>query len=121
MKAWARALKLELAALYLALRDPRTPWPAKAVAFAVLAYALRPIDLIPDFIPVLGYLDDLLLLPLGIALAIRLIPKPLMAELRARAVEIPATRLPCIGIVAIVALWIALALLFAWLVLRSAR
>jgi uncharacterized membrane protein YkvA (DUF1232 family) len=109
LKAWAKALKLDVAALYLALRYPRTPWPAKAVALLVVAYALSPIDLIPDFIPVLGYLDDLILLPLGIALAIRLIPAPLMAELRARAEQIPANRLSIVGAIVIVVLWIALA------------
>ena len=69
-----RALKSELAALYLAYRDPRTPWYARVAAILVIAYALSPIDLIPDFIPVLGYLDDLVILPLGIFIAIKLIP-----------------------------------------------
>ena len=87
----ARALKRELYALYLASRDPRTPWYAKAAIAGVLAYALSPIDLIPDFIPVLGYLDDLVLLPAGIWMALRLIPPTVMAESRARAEEaVPA-------------------------------
>ena len=84
-KARARALKRDTYALYLACRDPRVPWYAKALAAAVVAYALSPIDLIPDFIPVLGYLDDLLLVPLGLALALRLIPAPVMAECRREA------------------------------------
>lgn len=79
-KAWARALKLDVAALYFAARDPRVPWYAKATALAVAAYAFSPIDLIPDFIPVLGYLDDLVLLPIGIALAIRMVPPDVWSE-----------------------------------------
>jgi chromate transporter len=85
LKDRARALKRETYALYLAVRDPRTPWYARAVAAAVVAYALSPLDLIPDFIPVIGYLDDLILVPLGIALALRLIPEPVMRECRERA------------------------------------
>src|SRR3954465_14319660 len=85
LQRWARTLKRDTVALYLAARDPRVPWYAKAVAACVAAYALSPIDLIPDFIPVLGYLDDLILLPLGILLAVRLVPPAIMAELRAEA------------------------------------
>jgi uncharacterized membrane protein YkvA (DUF1232 family) len=94
LSRWAQALRRDLTALYLAARDPRVPWYAKALAAATVAYALSPIDLIPDFIPVLGYLDDLLLLPLGIALAIRLIPPALMAELRAAAATMTLDELP---------------------------
>jgi len=82
-----RSWKREGYALYYAARDPRTPWLVKLVAGAVVAYALSPIDLIPDFIPVIGYLDDLLLLPLGIWLALRLIPRPVMEDARRRAAE----------------------------------
>ena len=85
LKERAAKLKKETYALYLAYRTPETPLLAKIVAIFVVAYALSPIDLIPDFIPVLGYLDDLLLVPLGIALAIRLIPKPIMERCRADA------------------------------------
>src|SRR4029077_7268084 len=84
-KRWARTIKRDAHALYLASRDPRVPWYAKAVAIAIAAYAASPIDLIPDFIPVLGYLDDLIIVPLGIALVIKLIPPEIMAEYRARA------------------------------------
>jgi uncharacterized membrane protein YkvA (DUF1232 family) len=116
-KQWARRLKRDVVALYLAGRDPRTPWHAKAVAIAVAAYAISPIDLIPDFIPILGYLDDLIILPLGIMLAVRLIPAELMEEFRqaSRARE----RLPAnwVGAAAIIAIWIGglvvLALYFA--------
>ena len=73
-KQWARTIKRDAHALYLAARDPRVPWYAKALAIAVAAYALSPIDLIPDFVPVLGYVDDLIIVPAGIALVIRLIP-----------------------------------------------
>ena len=81
-KTWARAIKRDAHALYFAARDPRVTWAAKALALAVAAYAFSPIDLIPDFVPVLGYLDDLLIVPLGIALVIRLIPADIMAEHR---------------------------------------
>jgi uncharacterized membrane protein YkvA (DUF1232 family) len=82
LKQWARHLKREVGALYFAARDPRTPILAKVVAIAVVAYALSPIDLIPDFIPVLGYLDDIILVPLGIMLVVRLIPEELMQGFR---------------------------------------
>src|SRR5262245_51918502 len=85
LRQWERALKRNVVAVYLAARDPRVPWYAKVVAAAVAAYALSPIDLIPDFVPVLGYLDDVILVPLGIALAIRLIPPALWQEHRATA------------------------------------
>ena len=95
IKSWAGSLKRDVVALWIAARSPRTPMAAKMVAGAVAAYALSPIDLIPDFIPIFGYLDDLVIVPLGIALAVRLIPPTLMAEFRAEAVA-----------VAIVVLWL---------------
>ena len=82
LKQWAAALKRDIKAIYLASRDPRVPWYAKALAVAVAGYALSPIDLIPDFIPVLGYLDDLIVVPLGVAFLLKLIPPEVMAELR---------------------------------------
>jgi uncharacterized membrane protein YkvA (DUF1232 family) len=85
LKNKARELKRDIVALYLASRDPRTPWYAKAWVACVVAYALSPIDLIPDPIPLLGYLDDFLLLPLGIFIAVRLIPEDILADCRARA------------------------------------
>jgi uncharacterized membrane protein YkvA (DUF1232 family) len=84
-KRRAKGLKSEVYALYLACKDPRTPWYAKAFAAMVLGYALSPIDLIPDFIPVLGYLDDLVIVPAGMALLIRMIPKEVLEECRERA------------------------------------
>src|SRR5438093_1996163 len=81
----AKQLKTEVYALYLACRDPRVPWYAKLFAACVVGYAFSPIDLIPDFIPVLGYLDDLILVPLGIALAVKMIPQPILDECRLKA------------------------------------
>ena len=88
LKVSARALKTEAYAIYIAARDPRTPWYAKALIFFVVAHTFSPIDLIPDFIPVLGYLDDLVIVPAGVALAIRLIPAEVLEEAR----ETAATR-----------------------------
>lgn len=85
LKGWSHVVRRDVHALYLAGRDPRVPWYAKALALLVAAYALSPIDLVPDFIPVLGYLDDLILVPLGILLVVRLIPADIMAEHRAAA------------------------------------
>lgn len=120
LQHWARTLKRDTLALYLAARDPRVPWYAKVVAACVAAYALSPIDLIPDFIPVIGYLDDLILVPLGIALAIRLIPPALFEEHRANASARIANRpVSRIGALVIVTIWVALgALAVAWLVSR---
>ncbi len=87
LKQRARQLKAETLALYLAVRDPRTPWYAKVLAAGIVAYAFSPIDLIPDFVPILGYLDDLILIPMGVALAIKLVPPSVMTECRARAAE----------------------------------
>lgn len=119
LQRWARTLKRDTVALYLAARDPRVPWYAKVVAACVAAYALSPIDLIPDFIPVIGYLDDIILVPLGIALAIRLVPPALLAEHRASASAWIAKRpVSRIGALVIILIWITLASFFvAWLVL----
>ena len=115
VKQWARSLKLDVIALWIAARDPRTPWYAKVLAAAVAAYALSPIDLIPDFVPVIGYVDDLLIVPIGIALTIRLIPSELMAEFRQKAVEQASRPQSRVAAVMIVAIWlIALAALGFW-------
>jgi uncharacterized membrane protein YkvA (DUF1232 family) len=117
LKQRARHLKAETFALYLAARDPRTPWYTKLLVAGIVAYAVSPIDLIPDFVPVLGYLDDLILIPVGIALAIRLVPDSVLADCRKQAQEIfkkgkPVSRIA--GVV-IVIIWIALAALcMAW-------
>jgi uncharacterized membrane protein YkvA (DUF1232 family) len=114
LRALAAALKRDVVALWIAARDPRVPWAAKAVAAAVAAYALSPIDLIPDFIPVLGLLDELVLLPLGLWLAIRLIPPALMAEFRAAAAARAGRPVSYGAAATIVALWLAGAALLAW-------
>lgn len=104
-------MKRDLAAIWIAARDPRTPRKARLVALAVAAYALSPIDLIPDFSPVLGYLDDVLLVPLGLLLAIRLIPVPLMQQFRDMAesgTRPPASR---VGLILVMLIWL-LALLW---------
>jgi uncharacterized membrane protein YkvA (DUF1232 family) len=117
-KATARRLKRLIQALSIAARDPRTPVVARVVAGCVLAYALSPIDLIPDPIPVLGYLDDIILIPLGIALAIRLIPDAVWAEVRAEALAHPWQGKPTsrVGALVIGALWIVAVVLTWWLV-----
>ncbi len=106
LKAWARALKAEVLALWIAARDRRTPWLAKLVAGVTAAYALSPIDLIPDFVPVLGYLDDLIILPLGIAVAVGLIPKPLLAEFRARAAVLALRPVSRTAAAVVVLVWV---------------
>jgi uncharacterized membrane protein YkvA (DUF1232 family) len=108
-KQWARTIKRDAHALYLAARDPRVPWYAKALAIAVAGYALSPIDLIPDFVPVLGYVDDLIIVPLGIALVIRLIPPEIMAQQR------PISRAAGIAVMAV---WILAIGLTGWLAMR---
>lgn len=112
-KLWARRLRVEVYALYLAYRDPRVPWYARLFAACVVAYALSPIDLIPDPIPVLGYLDDLILIPLGVKLAIRMVPASVMEECRARSREVMAQGKPVNWLAAgvIIAIWFGLATL----------
>ena len=110
LKKWARDVKRDVLALYLAARDPRVPWYAKVLAGLVAAYALSPIDIIPDFIPVLGYLDDLILLPMGIAAVVALIPKEVMADLRRQAEERVLTRpRSWLGALIIILLWLVVA------------
>ncbi len=120
LKQRARRLKADTYALYLAYHDPRTPWYARVVVACVVVYALSPIDLIPDFVPVLGYLDDLILVPLGIALALRLISEPVMTECRERAREAMAEGRPVSRLDAaiIVAVWLICALVVGVLVGR---
>jgi uncharacterized membrane protein YkvA (DUF1232 family) len=118
LKDWARSVKQDVHALYLAARDPRTPWYAKALAVCVAGYALSPIDLIPDFIPVIGYLDDAVIVPLGILAVVKLIPSEVMAESRiaaASAAEKPVSRTAAFVIVLI---WAASIALTGWLAYR---
>lgn len=112
MNTWkqrAKALKSDILALYLACKDPRMPWHARLMAAAVVGYAFSPIDLIPDPIPVLGYLDDLILIPLGIYLVIRWTPPDLLADCRQKARSLEGQKMPknWLAGVIIVALWVA--------------
>ena len=113
----ARRIKRDALTVYFAARDPRTPWPVRLLALMIAAYAFSPIDLIPDFIPVLGYLDDLILLPLGILLVIRLTPETVIADSRARALEAAERPVCPVAAVVIVMIWLlsAAGLLYLWL------
>lgn len=122
LKRWAQGLKAEVHALYLAYRDPRVPVHARVFAAVVVAYAFSPVDLIPDPIPILGYLDDLILVPLGIALAVRMIPPPVLAECREKARRSGGRTGPKgkAAAVAVVAVWLMLAAFTVYLVGRVA-
>jgi uncharacterized membrane protein YkvA (DUF1232 family) len=115
LKLWARRLIRDVHAVYLAARDPRVPWYARVLAIAVAGYALSPIDLIPDFIPVIGYLDDLIIVPLGIWLVVSLIPEEVMAEYRAKAIEAGQRPRSRIAAIVIIAIWILAAAVLGWL------
>ena len=122
LKARARALKNEAFAIYLAAKDPRTPWYAKALVFFVVAHTFSPIDLIPDFIPVLGYLDDLIITPGGLWLAVRMIPPEVLAEAREQAATQGVDRnVGKIGAVIIVLLWIIGVTGAVFLILRATK
>ena len=122
-KGRARRLRVETHALLLAYKDPRVPWYAKIFVACVVGYAFSPVDLIPDFIPIVGYLDDLLLVPLGIALALRMIPKPVMEECREKAVESLSQSKPTnwLAGAAVIALWLLLIACIALAVTRAIR
>lgn len=123
-RRWAGRLKAETYAVYLAYEDPRMPYYAKLFAALVIGYAFSPVDLIPDFIPVLGYLDDLLLVPLGVALAVRMIPTEVLSESRQKALDMvergekPVSR---VAATVIVVLWLALAVLAISVLVRLVR
>ena len=121
LRQHAHALKTEVFALYLAAKDPRTPWYARALIYFVVAHTFSPIDLIPDFIPVLGLLDDIIITPGGVWLALRLIPLPAMQEARERAREKFGEAKPVswIGAALIVAVWLALAAISVILIKRA--
>ena len=118
LKARVRQVKIDLIALSLAARDPRTPWYAKLIVAGCVAYALSPVDLVPDFIPVIGLIDDLVFIPIALAIAIRFIPDQVLADCRARAGEIAARRTSRVAAVVIVCAWVVLAAIGIWLVLR---
>jgi uncharacterized membrane protein YkvA (DUF1232 family) len=113
-RIWARGLSRDGHAIYLAARDPRVPWYAQALAIVVAAYALSPIDLIPDFIPIVGYLDDLIILPLGIWLVVSLIPGEVMAECRAKADVAGRRPVSRAGLITIIVLWILATMTLGW-------
>src|SRR5258708_36138717 len=115
LKNWARVLRRDAHAIRLASRDPRMPWTVKFLAIAVAGYALSPIDLIPDFIPVIGYLDDLIIVPLGIWLVVSLIPEPIMDEYRAIASKAGQRPVSRAGMITIMVLWIFGALTLGWI------
>jgi uncharacterized membrane protein YkvA (DUF1232 family) len=119
MTAWrerARKLKQDVVAVALAMRDPRVPWYAKALGACVVAYALSPIDLIPDFIPVIGYLDDLVLVPLGLVLMLRLIPAEVLAEHRVAAASLAERPVSYAGAAGVIVVWLtSLALAAYWM------
>ena len=115
LKRWAQVIRRDLHATWLAARDPRVPWHAKAVALFVTAYAFSPIDLIPDFVPVLGYLDDLIIVPIGLWLAIRLIPPDILEEHRAAAELAGKEPVSKVGAALMISVWLLLAAGAAWL------
>ncbi len=121
LKNRARIVRRDVHALYLASRDPRVPWYVKAIAVVVAGYALSPIDLIPDFIPVLGYLDEVILLPLGILLVVRLIPPAIMAEHRLVAGAARCRPVGRVAALVISCIWIASIALCGWLVAHSCK
>jgi uncharacterized membrane protein YkvA (DUF1232 family) len=114
----ARHLRREVLALYLACRDPRVPWYAKALAAAVVAYALSPLDLVPDFVPVLGYLDDLILIPAGVLLVRRLVPGGVLDECRRRAQAMTDKPVSRVGAGLVIGVWLLVAGLAVWLLRR---
>ena len=119
LRSYSHRLKGEIHALYLAARDPRTPWYAKAIIACVVAYALSPIDLIPDFIPVLGYLDDLLLLPVGIYLALKLIPAEVVTDARLAAETSDALPKSWTAALVIIVLWLVVLIASGILIARA--
>src|SRR4051812_15606501 len=121
LRAWAKALKRDAHAVWLAARDPRTPWYARALAIAVAAYAFSPIDLIPDFVPVLGYLDDLILVPAGLWLVLKLIPPQVLADHRAAAEAAAERPVSHVAVVGVVTVWVAFAAIAALAIARAVR
>ena len=116
---WARLVKRDVHAIYRAARDPRVPWYAKALAICVAGYALSPIDLIPDFVPILGYMDDIIIVPLGILIVVKLIPSEVMAEHRAPAAAAQDRPVSHTAAVVIAIVWTTCIVLAGWLCYRS--
>jgi uncharacterized membrane protein YkvA (DUF1232 family) len=116
---WARLFKRDVHAIYGAARDPRVPWYAKALAICVAGYALSPIDLIPDFVPIFGYVDDVIIVPLGILIVVKLIPPEIMAEHRALAIAAQDRPVSHAATIMIAIVWTACIVLAGWLCYRS--
>ncbi|HAD06961.1 MAG TPA: hypothetical protein DCE76_07350 [Anaerolineaceae bacterium] len=121
LKSRARLLKRDAYALYIAARDPRVPWYAKVFLGLVVAHTFSPIDLIPDFVPVLGYLDDLIITPLGIVLALRMIPQEVMADARRQSEELIQQGKPIsrVGAVLVIVVWLAILAIMVWWIARA--
>ena len=116
IRNWAKRFRRDVVAVYFAARDPETPWPIRLLALAVAAYALSPVDLIPDFVPVLGYLDDLLIVPLGIALVIRLLPPGVLESARAKSAGLAKRPRSRVAAGVIIGLWLFCAgLMIYWM------
>ncbi|PLT33420.1 YkvA family protein [Bacillus sp. V5-8f] len=120
IKAWARRLKKQLFTLYFSYKDPRVPWYTKLFTVCVVAYAFSPVDLIPDFIPILGYLDDIIIVPLGITIALRLIPENVISDCSEKASELMKKGKPKNWIVGslIILIW---CLIIVWALLELRR
>ena len=118
-KQWARTIKRDAIAIWIAARDPRVPWYAKVLAATVAAYALSPIDLIPDFVPVLGYMDDVIIVPLGILMVVKLIPPEIMAEHRALAATAQGRPVSHTAAIVIAIVWAVSIVVAGWLCYRA--
>jgi uncharacterized membrane protein YkvA (DUF1232 family) len=118
-KQWARLVRRDVYTVYRVARDPRVPWYAKALALCVAGYALSPIDLIPDFVPVLGYMDDIIIVPLGILIVVKLIPPEIIAEHRALAAGAQGRPVSHTAAIVIVVVWAASIVVAAWLCYRA--
>ena len=116
---WALLVKRDAHAIYCAARDPHVPWCAKALAICVAGYALSPIDLIPDFVPILGYMDDVIIVPFGILIVVKLIPPEIMAEHRALAAATQGRAVSHTAVIVIAIVWTACIVLAGWICYRS--
>ena len=119
LREWARELKHQTLMVYYAVRDPRTPWHARLVAGLIVAYAISPIDLIPDVIPVVGYLDEIILLPAAIWLALKLLPADVLEAARQKAEQTAERPTSIAAVVTIVLIWVILTALFGWWIYRA--
>ena len=119
VRQWAQIVKRDTVCLYFAARDPRTPWYAKAIAASVVAYALSPIDLIPDFIPIIGYLDDILLVPMGLWIAMRMVPADVIEDCRVQATQLTERPTSRTAALIIVVIWMGAAAAIGWVIYEA--